>query len=429
MKNKKFWVSLISGIMAGIMILTLILSCLPVSAKAASSSEIKNQINELEKKNEELQKQINELEKKKKQNQTEMKEMAQQRSLLEQQISMLYEQIDNMADQIAAYTVLIADKQDELDEAQARLDELNEKNKIRIRAMEEDGDLSYWAVLFQANSFIDLLDRLNMIKEIAAADRRRLDEMSEAAQEVADAKAVMQAEKANLVASRDELDAKQADLEAKAEESQKLLNDMKAKDEEYTNLIEDGEDLISKTEEEIANAEVEYDKAKFQEWLATSVPPTTAPPTSGGNWGLGTGGTLNDVNGVTWVTPCSYKYVSSGFGPRTHPVTGEKGKMHNGVDLSTNGQHTPIYASRAGVVIVNRYQENGAGWYVTIDHGDGYRSVYMHMCKKSSVQVGQFVAAGEVIGCVGTTGASTGMHLHFGISYNGTYINPLPFIS
>lgn len=420
---------MISGIMAAIMILTLILSCLPVNAKAASSSEIKNQINELEKKNDELQKQIDELEKQKKQNQTDMKEMAQQRALLEQQVSMLYEQIDTMGEQIAAYTVLIADKQEELDEAQAKLDELNEKNKIRIRAMEEDGDLSYWSVLFQANSFIDLLDRLNMIQEIAAADRRRLDEMSEAAQEVADAKAVLQEEKANLVSSRDELDAKQADLEVKAEEAQKLLNQMKEKDDEFTNLIEDGEEEINKTEEEIANMEVAYDKAKFQEWLATSVPPTTAPTTSGGSLGLGTGGTLNDVNGVTWVTPCSYKYVSSRFGPRTHPVTGELNKMHYGVDLSTNGQHTPIYASRAGVVIVNSYQWNGAGYYVTIDHGDGYRSVYMHMCKKSDVKVGQFVAAGEVIGCVGTTGASTGMHLHFGISYDGAYIDPLPFIT
>lgn len=428
MKNKKFWVSLISGIMAAIMILTLILSCLPVSAKAASSSEIKNQINELEKKNDELQKQIDELEKQKKQNQTEMEEMAQQRTLLEQQVSMLHEQIDTMSEQIAAYTVLIADKQAELDEAQAKLDELNEKNKIRIRAMEEDGDLSYWSVLFQANSFIDLLDRLNMIQEIAAADRRRLEEMNEAAQEVADAQAVLQTEKANLMTSRDELDAKQAEAEAKAEETQELLNKMKEKDDEFTNLIEEGELLISKTEDEIANMEVAYDKAKFQEWLATSVPPTTAPTTSGGSLGLGTGGTLNEVNGITWVTPCSYKYVSSRFGYREPPTAGAS-SYHKGIDLSTNGQHTPIYASRAGVVIVNSYQNGGAGYYVTIDHGDGYRSVYMHMCKKSSVQVGQFVAAGEVIGCVGTTGASTGMHLHFGISYNGTYIDPLPYIT
>lgn len=429
MKNKKFWVSLISGIMAAIMILSLIFSCLPVSAKAASSSEIKNQINELEKKNDELQKQIDELEKQKKQNQTEMKEMAQQKSLLEQQVSMLHEQIDTMSEQIAAYTVLIADKQAELDEAQAKLDELNEKNKIRIRAMEEDGDLSYWSVLFQANSFIDLLDRLNMIQEIAAADRRRLEEMNEAAQEVAEAQAVLQTEKANLMTSRDELDVKQAEAEAKAEEAQELLNKMKEKDDEFAELIEEGEDLISKTEEEIANMEVAYDKAKFQEWLATSVPPTTAPTTSSGSLGLGSGGQLNDVNGVTWITPCSYKYVSSRFGYRTHPITGEKNKFHYGVDLSTNGQHTPIYATRAGVVIVNSFQEGGAGYYVTIDHGDGYRSVYMHMCEKSSVKVGQFVAAGEVIGCVGNTGGSTGMHLHFGISYNGTYIDPLPYIT
>lgn len=425
MKNKKFWVSLISGIMAAIMILTLILSCLPVNAKAASSSEIRDQINQLEKEQSSIQAQIDQLEKQKKESYSKMEEYAEQRALVEQQVSLLNEQIDNIGEQISAYTVLIADKQVELDEAQALLDELNKKNKERIRAMEEDGDLSYWEVLFQANSFTDLLDRLNMIQEIAAADRRRLDEMRETAEKVEQTKATLLEEKTNLVAARDVLDLTQAVLEVKAAEAQQLLNEMKEQADEFQKWIDAAEDSIADLEDEIANMEVAFDKAKYQEWLATSVPPTTVAPSSGS---LGTGGTAHVTNGVTWLTPCSYKRVSSLFGYRDAPTEGAS-TNHKGVDLSTGGKHGDIYASRAGVVIVNSYQHGGAGYYVMIDHGDGYRSVYMHMCKKSSVKVGQYVAAGEVIGCIGTTGASTGMHLHFGISYNGTYIDPLPYIT
>ena len=113
--------------------------------------------------------------------------------------------------------MLIADKQEELTAAEQKLAELSEKNKERIRAMEEDGGLSYWSVLFKANSFSDLLDRLNMIEEIAASDSRRIREMSEAAAEVADAKAVLAEEKAGLEGTKAELTATQTDLEAKRE--------------------------------------------------------------------------------------------------------------------------------------------------------------------------------------------------------------------
>ena len=101
--------------------------------------------------------------------------------------------------------------------------------------------------------------------------------------------------------------------------------------------------------------------------------------------------------------------------------------MHNGVDLAC-AEGTPIYASRGGVVSVASYQEDGAGNYVQINHGDGYSSIYMHIIYYV-VSTGDYVAAGQVIGYVGSTGLSDGNHLHFGISYNGTYVNPMEYIS
>ena len=99
--------------------------------------------------------------------------------------------------------------------------------------------------------------------------------------------------------------------------------------------------------------------------------------------------------------------------------------MHNGVDLACS-QGTPIYASRSGQVTTATYGKD-AGYYVSINHGDGFASVYMHMTHYV-VKAGSYVSQGQLIGYVGSTGASTGPHLHFGISYNGTYVNPMKYI-
>ena len=164
--------------------------------------------------------------------------------------------------------------------------------------------------------------------------------------------------------------------------------------------------------QELAQAESRYDEAVRQEWLATSEPKTNQ------------GGTEQPVkppvDGTNWLTPVPYYTLTSKFGMRFHPVL-NIWRMHNGVDLACAAD-TPIYASRSGIVAVTDYQEYGAGNYVQLDHGDGYRSIYMHMTRYV-VSPGQYVTAGQIIGYVGDTGLSDGNHLHFGISYNGEYMS------
>ncbi len=421
MKNKRLIISLLAGLLALVMVMSLIVGILP-QAKAASSSEIKEQIGNLENEQKDMQSQLEDLKAQQKDNLTEIKDIVAQKGLIEQQVGLLYAQIDNMNEQIAAYALLIADKQEDLDKAEKHLAELNAKYKDRIRAMEEDGSLSYWSVLFKASSFSDLLDRLNMMMEIAASDQRRLDEMNQAAKEVEAVKKTLQEEKKLLEESKKEMAAKQAELDAKGKEAQELLATLLAKGEEYDALLDAQEEELAKLEQEIAQKEVELDEAEYQEWLATSVPPTTKPPAV--NIGGGVGGSASNTQGLTWLVPCDYKYVSSAFGWRWHPVHGDW-RFHAGVDLAIG--HTPIYATRAGIVETARYSES-AGYYVVINHMDGYKSTYMHMCKFPSVKEGQMVTAGQVIGCVGSTGYSTGNHLHFGISQNGVNLNPMDFI-
>ena len=130
------------------------------------------------------------------------------------------------------------------------------------------------------------------------------------------------------------------------------------------------------------------------------------------------------VNTSGWMSPLKSYTLTSPFGMRTHPITGEY-KMHNGIDMAAP-EGTPIYAAKGGQVSVAAYSSS-AGNYVQIDHGGGYRSVYMHMTDYT-VKAGQYVAQGQLIGYVGNTGASKGNHLHFGISLNGSYVNPIGYI-
>lgn len=420
MGNKRLLVSILAGIMAGVLLLGLILSALPTKASAASSSEIKEQIKELEKEQEALEEQIKDLQGKQDDNVSEIKAIMEQKSIIDQQVGLLYTQISNMNEQIAAYGVLIADKQEELEAAEKRLQELSEKNKERIRAMEEDGKLSYWSVLFQANSFFDFLDRLSMVEEIAAADSRRLKEMRTAAEQVETAKAELLVERDEMKAAKEAMDLVQAELEAKSQKAQDLLAELIAKGEEFDALMSQLEDEEKEYADKLADKEAEYDEAKYKEYMATATQPTK--PAGGGNGGSPT----IDTSGITWVIPCDYTKVTSAFGWRIHPIEKVE-KFHNGVDLWAPGiKGKPIYATRDGVVAYAGYYGTG-GWTVKVDHLDGFQSIYMHMTHYI-VAEGDYVTAGQIIGYVGSSGGSTGPHLHFEVRYNGDPINPMQLI-
>ena len=393
-------------------------SVLPAKVNALSSDEIQEQIDALEEQNEQIQAQIEELEQQKQDNYSEMEEVVREKSNIDEQIALLNAQIMVTEEQVSAYAVLISDKQAEFDKAQARFEELNEKNRERIRAMEENGAVSYWSVLFKANSFSDFLDRLNMIQEIAAADKRRLEEMNQAALELAQAREELVVQKEALEQTKLGLSEAKVVLDEKRQQSNSLLADLVARGEEYQLLLDEGEALLEEKLQELAEKEVEYTEALQREWEAAH--PPTLPESSGGSVDA-------PVSDGDWVVPCSYVYVSSPFNPnRVHPILGYA-RPHNGIDLAAN-LGNPVYATRSGSVTVADYEGDGAGNYVFINHGDGFSSVYMHM-DYYIVGVGEYVSAGEVIGYVGTTGLSEGPHLHFGIAYNGSYVNPASYIN
>ena len=402
-KEKRF-----RSVLALVLTLVMAVSVIPGSALSATSAEIQKQIDALKAENKEIQKQINAIQAKYDANFSEMEDTVAQKEAIDTEISLLNAQVETINEQISAYGQLIADTQVELETAQLRLSELSQAHRDRVRAMEEEGKLTYWEVIFKANSFTDLLGRMAMIEEIDAADQRRLQEMRVAADIVSATQMNLEAEKESLESARLELAESEKVLEERRAQSDELLHKLIAQQEEFQLMLDESEALQDELMIEIAGKEKELKEAKYDEYLAKLALQGENPPSN-----------------ASWITPVSGARLTSPFGMRVHPVLGYK-RMHNGIDLAC-AQGTPIYATRSGKVTTASYQAGGAGYYVSINHLDGFSSIYMHMTH-FVVSAGQSVAAGQLIGYVGSTGISTGPHLHIGISYAGTYVNPLAYI-
>ena len=406
---------------------------------AATSDEIQEQIDDLKEQQSQMQAQINALENQRAENEGKLTKMITDKAILDQQIALINQQVLNTNQQIHALKMLIADKQDEYDLAEAEHKALNAKFLDRIRVMEEQGELSYWSILFRSANFSEFLDRMNMISEIATADHEKLEQLRSSAKRVAAARDALETEQAAMQTTLRELRTQEDALADKRAEADVLIRELVALGAEYETLLDQSEQAEQELLLQIAKKEDEFNQAAYEEWLATYVPPTTKPtpttsPTTKPTEGSTTSPTTKPTeptptekpsSSVTWKCPVPYYTLTSPFGMRMHPVYNEM-RMHNGIDMAC-AEGTPIYASRGGKVEIAVYSST-AGNYVQINHGDGYRSVYMHMTHYI-VKQGQYVAQGQVIGYVGNTGVSKGNHLHFGVSYKGTYINPYPLIS
>ena len=417
---------LFAGILSAALAIGTVGGLLPTGADAASSGEIRRQINALKEEKEELQEKITDVQEQYQKNENEIVDLMARKNVIEQEAQLLRTQVTNINQQLAAYSTLIADKQDELDTAQGRYSLLNQENRIRIRAMEEEGSVTYWEVLFRASSFSDLLDRLNMVEEIAASDNRRLKELSEAASAVEVAQDELLLEKEDMEDTRQELDNTQAELDRKDQEAAELLQQLLSKADDLAALEEKFAEMDDAFLKQIARKEQEYSAAKQAEWaayMATYVPPTMGQAGAVGNGSSG-GGAVGGGEGG-WLIPCNYSSVTSPFGQRNSPTAGAS-TNHLGVDLdSVTGER--VVASKGGVVVAAGYS-NSAGNYVKIDHGGGYTSVYMHLNSIDNCSTGSMVGAGQQIGTVGATGIATGDHLHFSVTKDGVYINPMELI-
>ena len=418
-------VRIISIVLAAVILLSLVSTALIVMVHAASSSEIKSKLADLRAKQAEIQKQSDELEKSIAENKDQTKTLVGQKAEIDQEMEMSRQKIENLNEQIQQLNLLIAEKQTELEASVAKEEALQKQYKARLRSMEETGSVSYWSILFRASSFSDLLDRVDMIREIAESDQLMLKQLSAATQAVETERADLEQQKQDLQQTETDLAAEQAELETKRAEADKLITQMQV---EYASLSDEflaAEADEAAVREQIKKTETDYFNALAKEQAAAAAAAAAAnKPSSGSN--SSSASSSGGASSGGFAFPLAYSTgVTCAYGPRVHPINGNK-SFHYGVDLAA-GMNTEIYATKSGTVTGATYGEAN-GYYVTINHGDGYSSIYAHMTNYV-VSVGDSVKQGQLIGYVGTTGWSTGPHLHFEILYNGSNVNPMNYIS
>ena len=416
-RKRKLIVSVVCIILALMIVIPLLMSAFMTGVSAASSQELKKELDNLQAQADEYAAQAAEIQGQLDANASETAYTVEQKSLIDQQIEITRLEIENTQAQIQQYNLLIAEKQDELDAAVAAEEEMNETFKLRIRAMEENGTISYWAILFDASSFSDLLSRVDMIADIAESDQKMLEQLAEATANVESARAALEDEKTLLQQAEAKLDEQEQALAASRAEADTLITSLT---EDAAALREASEEYESLEEQALARlAEVNeaYDAALVREEEARRA--AQAAASSGSSSGSGS----SSSSGYLYPLPARVA-ITDAFGYRWHPVNGNY-SFHTGVDFAAS-YGTAIYAAKSGVVTDASYGE-AYGYHVTVLHSDGSYTLYAHM-PGLIVSAGQYVSQGETIGYVGSSGYSTGPHLHFGLNIGGSWVNPMDYV-
>lgn len=443
-KKRRALVSVVAIILVVVMAVGLIAGALSMSVNAASSSDIQGQIDSLQQQagniaqqKSDLQGQINDI-------QGQQNDMIYQKSIIDQQMTITQEEIANTTAQIEQYQLLIAEKESELAQSEEDESVLYEQYKDRLRAMEENGDVTYWSILFKAKNFSDLLDRIDMIQEIANADQQMMQALSDVSEQIRTTRGELEQSQADMEVQQTLLAEQEATLASQSAEAQVLIDQYASESAELQDVYEQYDALEADVAQKIGAAQLAYEQAVADEEEAARKAAEEEQKKqeeqnqgSGSSGGTGSGGTGSggsgsggdtstspDAGSGTFICPLSSRIVTSPYGWRIHPVYGYE-KFHTGVDLAASSG-TPIYATASGTVTITSY-DSASGNYVMLSHSGGYASAYMHMTHYI-VSPGQSVTQGQVIGYVGSTGASTGPHLHFMIYYNGATVNPMNYI-
>ena len=379
-----------------------LLGALLLPAGALPSDEIQDELDRLKKEADDLAAEQEKLAAELSSVSEQLSDYAQLKLDLDCELELKRQEVENLEAQLHQYNLLISEKQAELDELLEQQKALIERYKLRMRAVQERGDISFWSVLLSSSSFTELLTSQAMVEEISRADLQMLSALADMASEVLAAKEDLAEKKTELAGTREQLDAAQAALVQSRADADAMLTSL-ANDREKLRAAElQAEAEVAALSDQIAKKEQELTEAKKKE--------QPQPTEKGFLFPVATSG---------------FACVTDPYGYRTNPITGNY-QLHNGIDLAAN-RGTPIYAAKTGTVST---AASGYGWgnYVVINHGDGYSTLYAHQ-DYYIVSEGDTVTQGQVIGYVGSTGNSTGPHLHFTIYYNGSTVNPAGYIA
>ncbi|MDE6663004.1 MAG: peptidoglycan DD-metalloendopeptidase family protein [Lachnospiraceae bacterium] len=328
-------------------------------------------------------------------------------------VTQLDTELDNIQERIAEYNELIDKKTveievttEELNDAILQQEEQYAAMKKRIQFMYEQGNMLYMNLFFSAENITDMMNKADYIEALVAYDANQLDEYVKTAELIAVCKEELEAQKEVLEEARVNVKEEEKNINTLIVEKEAQLLSLSSDISTKEAAIKEYEDEIASQNAEIAALE----KAVAEEKARLAAENVAARTYDGGMF--------------AWPCP-SYTRISDQYGNRMHPTLGIE-KFHNGVDLSAP-YGSSILAAYDGDVVAAAYSSS-MGNYIMIDHGDGLYTIYMH-ASALYVSSGQTVTKGQKIAAVGSTGRSTGNHLHFGVRLNGSYVSPWNYIS
>lgn len=321
----------------------------------------------------------------------------QRRNLLDQQIANTEQAIANTESQIAGYEALLSQTAFELSENQREEEETYALFCRRARMMEEEGTPSFWSVLFQASDFSDLLSRLSDVQVVIDYDQNVLNALRGIREEIEAKQLYQEGLKSDSEAAKLTLEQQKTDLEQQRQEANALVKELEAN-------VQENEEILKQIDDE--EERIQKEILKKTEELAAQM-----------NWNA-------SVGGYIWPVTSSRR-LTSNYGGRNTGISGAS-TNHKGVDIGGVGYSTKVLATKAGVVITSAYVSS-YGNYVVISHGAGNTTLYAHMSSRS-VKAGDKVTQGQVIGVTGSTGISSGPHLHYEITENGKRVDPKQYL-
>lgn len=415
-KRNRIIAAIIAGVLAVLMIGSTIFGALSM-AMAASKTELNNKLADIKSQKAEVEAKLAEYEEQK-------DNYTGQIGTLNNKINLTEQEIDATEQAIDALTESIEETKANLKQAEKDLAEKQELFETRIRVMYENGDTSYMEVVLNSESFGDMLDNIEIVSQIMDYDkgvvgeytaiRDSIQEMEKSLEsdrkQQQEYKQSLEEEKQGLEDDKAELTELLAKVENDSAYAQKVSDQLAAEQEQISDEIAE----LSRQEAAAAAAAAAKKKQR-----SSSASRSSSSSSSSASYSSGGSGSM------LWPCP-TYTYISSYFGGRVSPITGVWQSGHKGIDIAS-GKGNPIIAAASGTV-VKSYLSSSYGNYVVISHGGGLMTAYAHMTRRM-VSVGDTVAAGQQIGTVGSTGNSTGNHLHFEVYRNGSVVDPLDYVS
>ncbi|OUP60191.1 murein hydrolase activator EnvC family protein [Butyricicoccus pullicaecorum] len=367
------------------------------TAEAASKSQLQNRLAELKSARAEANAAVKALE-------GEAEKYSEKIAALDYQIQSTRAQLNTTQKIIDTLTEDIEEKQVELDETVKELDDKQELFETRIRVMYENGDTTYMEVLLSSEDFSDMLTNMEIVSQIMDYDKKVVEEYK---------------------ALKLSIEQQKASLESDRKEQQDYADDLKVAYEEIEAQKKEYKALKAKVDSNIELKKAEAERMlREQEQINDEIAELSRKEAAAASSSGGGGGGKVYSGSMTWPCP-SYNRISSPYGYRTHPISGTR-KLHKGLDISASSGN-PVIAAASGTV-VKSYFSSSYGNYVVISHGGGVMTAYAHMTRRL-VSVGERVAAGQQVGTVGSTGNSTGPHLHFEVYVGGSTVNPMNYFN